>query len=1090
MKKNPYFSLVNCLNVKPKHVNVLSMITFALLMQVFSLNVLHAQNAEEITVKGKIVDLKGEPLIGVNIVPEKSTSMGTITDMDGNFTIKVPADDVLKVTYIGFKEQSIPVDGRVIVNINMEEGTSDLDEVVVVGYGSVKRANLVGSVSSIKAEELEDYPVTSLTSLLDGRMSGVSVSPSQPSGRPGAQTRIVIRGDNTFGSAGGGAKEANPLYVVDGFILSQEEFDVLDPNEVESISVLKDASAAVYGARGSNGVILVQTKRGTAGKMRISYSGSLGVGDATQQTDMLSAYNHARLVNYEKGFTDSNYENNKFTDNELDAMKSLDYDWLEDAWKANTTERHSVSLSGGNEKLTYFGSGTYIKEGGNFDNLSVTKYSYRLGLDAKLTDELKASVTLSIDNKDDKMPYVQTSGVNTMENVFKQLLQTPKWYPHHINGNPVGVGPDEIIEFNTFALFDSNSYKKKQSKGNTLNLALNYDLKKITKGLSTNLTYSRRENHGYTKQYRVPYYLYNYEIAEGGNHLLSDKVISIDKTTNSDRIYESYGYNQNYQLNASLTYERIFGLHDVKLFATYEQSESSGFDFAAYAYNQKLNGIETQTAFNSDGSATTDGYLNQAGNYSVISRLNYSYADKYILESAFRFENSANISPSERGGVFPSLALGWIASEEAFIKDNLYFVDFLKFRGSYGRTGRDYLKAFEYLLQFSPDNSSYYFANGTQSGVSAQNYGVVSNGVTWEKTDMSNFGVDLKLFDQKVGITFDTFYEYSYDILDQSTDDIPSYMGIEKMVSRNIGRMESWGYDMEISYNGKVGKDFKWNVKGLFVYNTNRILEATTQYGENDFRYPIGRSSYATSGEQGYVTNGIIRTQEQIDAINAENQAKYGRDYEAFGGPAQLGMLYFQDIARPGNSDEGEPEVVYEPDGIVQKDVDVKYITEYNDKLIWKNLLPSTVSVGASWKNISMKMQFNMAYGTYSSIYDKLARTGPTLNENAPNYWGDSWTEDNVNAEYPSVRWSSLNKEASSFWVRDVYQLRLRTLDLSYTLPNELVQRWGFGNVRVFFSGTNLWTPISTFDYKEDAISRYNTYPFLKTYNFGLNVSL
>ena len=1081
MKKNPYFSLVNRIYLNSKHFNVLSMITFALLLQVFSLNALFAQNAEEVTVKGKIVDINGEPLIGVNIVPEKSTSMGTITDMDGNFTIKVLADDVLKVTYIGFKEQSIPVEGRVIVNINMEEGSSDLDEVVVVGYGSVKRANLVGSVSSIKATELEDYPATNLTSLLDGKMPGVSISPAQPTGRPGASTRLKIRGDISFGTANSGSKEVAPLYVVDGFIMDQDAFDVIDPSEIESISVLKDASASVYGARGANGVVLVKTKRGKGGKLRVSYSGSYGVGDATRQTETLSAYDHARMLNAtnrDKG------DYTALTNSELDALKGLDYNWLDNAWKLSSQEKHSINISGGSDDITYFMAGNYLKETGNFDDLDVVRYSYRMGLDFKIAKGLKGAVTLAIDNKNINIPYLKLGGQdnagNTMENVFKGLLEAPKWTPYLIDGKYVDTENDNI-----YALLNTESNKTSQNKGTTVNFSLKYEFPKI-EGLVAEASYSRRESNNYSDYYLESYDLYQFSVLDESSLLYGTDVIGKRHVKNSDKIYQSYGYGENYQLNASLTYSKTVGLHDFKFFTTYEQTEDQSLEFSGTAEEQILSGIRTQLAFNNHDLSTTSGNLDQNGRMSGVGRLNYSYANKYLLESTLRIESSTKFSEDERLGYFPAIGFSWVASEEPMVQNNIPQISFLKFRTFAGRTGVDYLGSYEYRLQYNISDS-YLFGDGASNGLSVLNSGIVGTGVTWEKNDMYNAGLDVKLWDSKFGVTIDAFYMYSFDILGQNTANLAISAGMDDVPSDNKGRLEAWGYDMVLEYNGKIGNDFSWKVAGVFSFNTNRILEAVSEYDETDWRYEIGKSTYAAGSEEGYIANGIIRTQEQADAINSANREKYGKDYVIIGDVATVGMLYFQDIARPGL--DGEPDVVFEPDGKVDAN-DMTFITSSNDDIVWKNILPTSLSLSANWKNISANAQFNIAWGVSSEIYDKAARQTVSSTENTVGFWSDFWTEENIDADYPDPVWSEYNSLSSTFWVRDVYQLRLRNLSISYKFPQQLIKRWGFSSLRVFFAGENLWTPISTFDYKEDAISRYNTYPYLKKFNFGLNVSL
>ncbi|MCA1745584.1 MAG: hypothetical protein LC643_07785, partial [Bacteroidales bacterium] len=246
--------------------------------------------------------------------------------------------------------------------------------------------------------------------------------------------------------------------------------------------------------------------------------------------------------------------------------------------------------------------------------------------------------------------------------------------------------------------------------------------------------------------------------------------------------------------------------------------------------------------------------------------------------------------------------------------------------------------------------------------------------------------------------------------------------------------------------------------------------------------------TYTTGAEQGYIAHGILRSQEQIDAINSANRETFGYDYSIFGQPLQVGMLYFEDIGRLGNTSEGEARIVHESDGRVTAE-DITFIQRVNDDLDWKNFLPESVTLGAKYKNLSFSAQFTMRYGITNVPVDKLARTAPTLELNAPAFWSDFYSEDNPNAAYPSPLFASQNTESSSFWMRDQYQLRLRNVNINYTLPQDLVARWGISSMRIFVSGTNLWTPISTFDYKEDAISRFNTYPYLKTVNLGLNVS-
>lgn len=1079
----------NRIHLIKRHIERSVRLLKVLAILVFFASSAHAQQIGQITVSGDITDKSGEPIIGVNILI-LNKSKGTITDFNGHYTILVNPNDTMKVSFIGYEEQFIPINGRNTINIILEEKASDLDEVVVVGYGEVKRANLLGAVSSMTTAEIEDIPSTSLTNLLEGRMPGVSIAPAQPTGNPGAQTRVRIRAETTFGNSGLGAKDPSPLYIVDGFELSQEEFDVLDPSEIESISVLKDASAAVYGSKGANGVVLVKTKRGRKGKLRVSYSGSHGIMDATQLTEMLSPAEQAMVAN-------ARYQDIAdwvpYTNAEFDSLRNIErYDWLREAWSASNISRHTVNITGGSEKVSYYAGGTYLYTEGNFPGLGVGKYTYRLGLDANITDNLTANITLAVDNRDFKRPFYQSSGFNTMEGLFLDLLQMDQRYRPYQDGKPVFI--DNSFD-NPMAFLNSDSYRRNVDKGTTMNLRLAYEFEKV-EGLVASATYSRRESSGYSKDYSIPYTLYEFE--PGTNDVVEEHLI-----TGRNRISESYGFGQNYQLNLNLNYNRKFGLHDIASFITYEQSESSSYSFNAIANNVQIYGLEIQDAFENEGAATTDGNRNESGDLGAVFRLNYAYADKYLFESTFRYDVNTRFAPGERGGLFPSVSAGWVISEENFMVNGKIsdYVDFLKVRYSFGILGFASLGAWEYLLSYTPSSGYLFGGSSPTTGMSlTQGRDVVSTGVSWEKSQMQNLGIDIKLFNSKLSINTDLYYTYQYDILDKIVAELPETGGIDgkNMPSQNLGRLEAWGYDMSIGYRGRISKDFTWYINGIFSFNSNRILERPTEYAPNDFRYPIGQSTFAEGREEGYVAEGIIRTQQELDAINAEWNEQWGHDYADLNGYSNVGMLYVQDIGRAGIDSLGEPQIVFEPDGWVNE-FDRTYVERVNDHFVWKNLLPSYITLGGRWKDIKFSMNWGMAYGITNRVVDKAARQTVSVNdytnktvytENVPSFWADFWSESNPNAEYPSPRYHATNRLVTTFWMKDVYHLRLKTLTVSYNIPKAFSTKYGFPSFSVYFSGKNLWTPVSTFDYKDDAIARYNTYPYTREFNFGLKFNI
>ncbi len=1028
---------------------------------------LFAQDNLPINVSGFITDQNGETMVGVNVVVNKTTN-GTVSNIDGRFSLTVNANDTLSISFIGFETQLIPIKGRTLINIKLFENNTDLDEVVVVGYGEVKRANLLGSVSSIAATEIEDYVAPSLTQLLDSRLPGVHVSQRQPSGNPATATQIRIRAETSFGLSGQLLKDLSPLFIVDGFEITQENYDMLDPSEIESFSVLKDASAAVYGSKGANGVILVKTKRGKEGKLRISYSGSIGVGDATRHVELMSAYDHIRTINARYPDDTTRY----VSPEEVEAMRDLDYNWLDDIWKKATWSRHTLNFSGGSNRVRYYAGGSFVYTDANFPQMGYGKYSLRFGLDANITDNLSVSATISMDDKDYIRPNGGGYGVQT----------SPRWKPAFINGLPVANGSSAPLYE-----VQLDNYTRTSSKGNSLNLNVSYDFAKI-KGLKASASFSRRETHGYLKNYDIPYTIYEFGHPEGFLYILNDEVVREVTVKGDNRVFERYTTSQNYQLNLSLNYSKTFGKHKLGAFATYEQSEASGFQFQAVTEEVQTYGLELQDAF-----LTTDthGTMSEGGDYGGVFRLNYSFSDKYLLESTLRYETTTKFSPGERKGLFPSVSVGWVASQEDFFKDNVSFINFMKIRFSMGLSGFASVAAYEYLRKYSVASDQYLL--GSNSPVVGLSIGgktdVISSGVSWEKSLMHNLGIDLKFLDNKLSFSMDGFYTYQYDILDQRTVEFAETAGLGDLPGENIGRLEAWGFDGNISYRGKINKDVFWKISTNFEFATNRIIEKPTQYPENDFRYPIGRSTYALDLEQGFIDHGIIRTQEQLDAINAEWNVKWGHDYIVEGRPIVLGTFFYEDIGREGNTAIGEPRTVFEPDGNINE-YDKKYLERVNDKFSWKHLMPGNLSLSAGWKDLRVSTNWSMAYGFWNTAVDKSSRMTADYDDNVPSYWADFWTPENPNAKYPNPYKAKQNQWVSTFWMKDVYELRLKNLNVSYTIPTNISKKWGVNNLRIFISATNLWTPIETFKYKDDALSSYNGYPIQKTFNLGVNLKI
>ncbi|UCH14713.1 MAG: SusC/RagA family TonB-linked outer membrane protein, partial [Bacteroidales bacterium] len=581
----------------------------------------------QVTITGLVKDKSGEPLPGVNVIIKGSTK-GIITDGNGNYSISdVPADGILVFSFLGMATQEIAAGNQTEIDVVLEEDITSLDEVVVIGYGDVKRANLVGSVVDISAEEIEELPAANLSTLLEGRLAGVRVS--QSSGKPGSSTSVKIRTSSSWNNE-------EPIFVIDGIIYDeqnggQERFDVLDPTEIESISVLKDASAAVYGARGAGGAILITTKRGKMGRPKINYSGSYGVSDATQLPDMMSAYEQAVFVNDAIEIVDPvRYESDPgyYTEDELEYFKTIDHNWLEQAWQKSQLTRHTLNVSGGSDRLSYYGGGSYYYETGNFKNLYTQKYTLRMGLDAHITKNLTTSFGISIDNRNNQRPYNEfDKESDPLRGTFKALLQTPRWIPSYRGDLP--VGQRGLVDNHPLEVEKIDAYSRSKDSHYNLNSALEYRVPWV-KDLKVRFAYSYNQGNSYGKQYRVPYYLYDFVTEGGHRHIITDEVHG-DPTyiENGDQIQESSDIGKSYQLNGSISWAKEIGAHDIKALFVYEQSESESHGFNSQRENMIIPTYDRQEGFSESVQRTRSSAANGA-RLSYIGRLNYIFGEKYI----------------------------------------------------------------------------------------------------------------------------------------------------------------------------------------------------------------------------------------------------------------------------------------------------------------------------------------------------------------------------------------------------------------------------------------------------------------------------
>ena len=996
------------------------------------------------TIKGKVIDAQGEAIIGAN-VRIKGTSIGTITDIDGNFTLEVTPNSVIEISYIGYVSQEVNVKGNTPITVKLIEDTKNLDEVVVVGYGTQKKVNLTGSVASINSEVIENVPAANLSSALSGRLAGVNIT--QTAGKPGGGSSLSIRADGTWNST-------TPLYVIDGVVRDKFAFDGLDASEVESLSVLKDgASAAIYGSRAANGVILVNTKKGKQGKPTINYTGSIGIEEATKIPDMFNAYEQALYVN-------ASLRNDQvpegdiqyYADDELEYLKNHSYDWIDETWKSPVVTRHSLNVNGGNDKVRYFIGGNYYYETGSFDNLNFKKYSIRSSVEANITKDLKASLSFNTDTRNDHKPYWKWDNDNDNNNLYNRLLRRGIFAPY-IDGKPNGT----YLKWHPMEVLNGNSgYNKKRYSNYEINVSLQYDVP-FVKGLSLKLAYNKYERHTFIKQFSRPYDLYVFKTTGSHNHIQTNELDYITTRDDGDFLYESYTNNNSYQLNAMATYSRTFGKHDINALFVYEQYEGNT-DWISGQRNYFISSAVDQLfAGSSDPKdSTVNGSGSESGRLSYVGRLGYTYDNKYLLEASFRYDGSVNFAPKHRWGFFPSASLAWRISEENFFKNNIRFIDYLKLRGSIGLLGNDAVGGWQWMQRYNLTTGAYF--GSLSNGVSAS---VTPNAeITWEKSMDVDYGFDMQILQNRLSLSAGGFYKHTYDILGSRLASLPSTFG-GSMPQENYATIDTKGFEIELSYKDKIGKEFTYNINANFGYAVNKLINQDEAENIRPYRSKIG---YNTDRQMGYVSTGIIRTQADLDALP--------EGYTIFGKKPELGMLNYKDI-RGADSDE--------PDGKIDSN-DQEWVIKHT-----KAPINYGFSVGGAWKGLSVDLFFQGIAGG-KRFYDQ--RTEWTEMESSAYAWrGDYWTPENPSAKFPRAGSTNGASEASTFWIQDTSFLRLKNVNITYQLPRQLVSKWGLSQLKFFLMGTNLFLlqdKIKAYDPENSSIMNY---PLMRTYSFGVNVS-
>ena len=966
-----------------------------------------AQNTT--TIKGTVVDENGDPVIGATIhVP--GTRQATVTDLDGNYSISAPKGTTLTVTYVGYKQISTK-GGRIM----LKEGDTDLDEVVVVGYGTQKRAHLTGSVESIPVDEIQDISSGNLASTLSGLVNGLSVSGGES--QPGEAARITIRTANTLGDIGSTVQQ--PLFVIDGYIypndvkvgnvqqnLGAEAFNNLDPAEIESISVLKDASAAVYGARAANGVILVTTKKGKMGKPVISYSGQYGWTDAVATPKMLSAYNYGRLYNEiaarDPLNTTLDHTTGLFQADELEAMKGMNNDLLDKYWKTGFTQKHSVNISGASDRVNYFAGIGYFDQDGNLGRLDYNRWNYRAGVDVKISKWLGAGVTISGDYGKRNTGNVKVGGSSDQKQ-YNLLLTRPYYLPEYIGENdeypilnygPTNSEANQNQRYNYDLLINDGDYSKSMTSNLNIGANINYDFgwSKALKGLKVSFQYSKSINTNKGNEYGSNFTIYNMQKRYGsGSHLYSpldgsDDYSLWDLTNLVAHKYDNGNYlartdvrTDNYQMNFTVNYARDFGLHNVQALFSIEKSEAE----SEYQRSSVTNPYEFTTGQSNSADGTQTGVFtrSESGSLSYIGRVNYSYAGRYLFEFLMRADASQKFSPENRWGYFPATSIGWIASEEKWFKKAMPWWNFLKFRASFGLTGRDNTTAWQWMQVYAQDkNRGVLFGDYTKDTGNRitinKNNSAVNRDITWDKSYKFNFGIDNRFLNNRLSVGLDFYREWNRDMLINILQAVPSTVGTQSAASNN-GEIDNWGWELSLGWRDKIGKDFKYNIGINTGYSDNKVLRM--DFDQNFYYRQIQRNGRTDIGTWGMQCIGMFRSFQDID----EYFTKYHiTSYMGMSkDQVRPGMLIYKDV-RGSQHTDANGNIYYDgPDGIVDRDNDQVQLGHRG------NIYGFTLNAGGSWKGLSFQLQFGAHWGGYTTVPAQALTASAIEYTNMPSFW-------------------------------------------------------------------------------------------------------
>lgn len=1044
------------------------------------------QQAKKVT--GVVVDQAGVPVVGANIVVKGGAGVGTITDIDGHFTLDVANDATLIVSYIGFLDQEVSVKGKASLQITLKEDTQALDEVVVVGYGVQKKVNMTGSISNVKSDDLTAIPNSNLSNSLAGRAAGATITGN--SGLMGASSEIRLRGG--FG---------DPLFVIDGIIREKEDFDKLEPYEIDQMSFLKDAAtASIYGSAAGNGVVLVTTKGGVKNqKPTFNYQGTYSFSKPTQQlfSNRWTAIDELDYQNAVARFLGTAEPNGEaeyayFRDN------NINYDVNDWIWQNPWNTKHSLSVTGGSEKTQYYVMGSFLAEEGSYVSLENKQYSLRSNITTELSKYIKMNVNLSANQSNDRRFYwpFDSEDDQVVYDIYRCTFNALKTIPFYsyLDGTPA----NERTEYPIYPDYGSwqgwnpvdqvigDRYVKTRRRTMNGIVSFDIDLSFITKGLSTKVVgnyvgkdYSRKKFMTFQKNYKMQ------QADPSGNRFLPGPLnLNEYNTFNFSNNYENLEYQTKQlwseQFNWFLNYANSFGKHDVSGMIVFEQASNGGEYVRAKGEDPTTN-IDQMFVYSSDTERRYgDAVEYTGGRLSWIGRFNYTFDQRYIAEFSFRYDGNTLFPDGHRWGFFPSVSAAWRISQEPFMANASNWLSNLKLRASYGTTGNDLdvnsdeIAAFSYLQEYTTSNN-YIFGSNLAPGIVA---GATPNTtLTWATSRTFNFGFDFGVIDNKLSGTFDAFYRKETDILGARTVSLPSTYG-QALAPENYAERSWRGGELTLTWMDKAAEgeiDYSAYVNLGFARDQWDVLDESAIYKEGGNLADLSRVGMADSRLIGLIADHLLTDPAEVEALKAQGFKQFGRD-------PYLGGILYKDTRGDGYAPG--------PDGKIDDNDSYNLLTENSTPRI-------NYGFGGSikWKGITLDVHFQ-GVGKYDRMVGGVDG-GFYQHGGAVRPYFPIWTSDKVydpetnpNGVYPRIvgsSWYESGAGNTSFWLRNGAYLRLKNLNIGYDLPKVVLRPLGITRAQVFANATNLFCISSVTEFLDPEQKYYDSYPLMKTFSFGLN---